>query len=47
MQALSSGYPGTATFDAPVVDPNTWSGSPMGTGSWNVSSTPASTGGPD
>jgi Cys-rich repeat protein len=46
-QAVSTGYPGTATFDAPVVDPNTWSGSPMGTGSWNVSSTPASTGGPD
>ena len=46
-QAVSTGYAGTATFDAPVVDPSTWSGTPIGTGSWNVSSTPVSTGGPE
>lgn len=46
MQALSSGYSGTATFDVPVVDPNTWQGNPMGTGSWSTTATPPLSGGP-
>jgi Cys-rich repeat protein len=37
---------GTATFDAPVVDPNAWSGAPAGTGSYSVGVTPTLTGGP-
>ncbi len=45
-QALSSGYPGTASFDVPVVDPNTWQGTPMGTGTWSTSATPPAAGGP-
>jgi Cys-rich repeat protein len=45
-QALSSGYAGTATFDVPVVDPSTWQGSPMGTGTWSTGATPPLSGGP-
>ena len=36
----------TATFDAPVVDPATWSGSPVGTGVFSVPLSPALSGGP-
>ncbi len=36
----------TATFDAPVVDVNTWQGTPIGTGSFNVALSPAASGGP-
>lgn len=46
VDALSTGYTGTATFDAPVVDPNTWTGSPAGTGSYALQSNPAVSGGP-
>jgi Cys-rich repeat protein len=45
--ALSTGYSGTASFDAPVVDPNSWSGTPVGTGSYALQSTPAVSGGPN
>lgn len=45
-QGLSSGYSGTATFDAPVVNPNTWQGSPIGTGTWSTTATPPLSGGP-
>jgi Cys-rich repeat protein len=45
-QALGgTGYSGTATFNAPIVDPNTWTGSPIGTGSWSAQSTPPQSGG--
>lgn len=37
---------GAAQFDAPIVDPNTWSGTPVGTGGYQVATTPSSTGGP-
>jgi len=37
---------GSAQFDAPVVDPNTWSGAPMGTGQYSVATTPPYSGGP-
>ncbi|MEW5742610.1 MAG: hypothetical protein AB1938_27080 [Myxococcota bacterium] len=37
---------GAAQFDAPIVDPNTWSGTPVGTGSYTISATPTLTGGP-
>lgn len=47
IDALSTGYAGTATFDAPVVDPNTWSGTPVGTGSYALQSNPAVSGGPN
>lgn len=36
----------TATFDAPVIDVNTWQGTPIGTGTFNVALTPAASGGP-
>jgi len=39
------GYAATATFDAPVVNPNTWTGSPMGTGAYSAMSTPPQSGG--
>ncbi len=39
------GYSGTATFDAPVVNPNTWTGSPIGTGTWSAQSAPPRSGG--
>ncbi len=45
-QGLSAGYAGTATFDVPVVDPSTWQGSPMGTGTWSTAATPPLSGGP-
>lgn len=45
-QGLSTGYSGTATFDVPVVNPNTWQGTPMGTGSWSTTATPPLSGGP-
>lgn len=46
-QALGgTGYAGTASFSAPVVDPNTWTGSPIGTGSFVAQSTPSQSGGP-
>lgn len=45
-QGLSSGYTGTATFDAPVVNPNTWQGTPIGTGSYATTATPPVSGGP-
>jgi Cys-rich repeat protein len=46
-QALGgTGYAGTATFNAPVVDPNTWSGAPIGTGTFSAASTPPQSGGP-
>jgi Cys-rich repeat protein len=46
MQALNgTGYQTNATFSAPVVDPNTWQGTPIGTGSWTAQSTPAQSGG--
>ncbi|MBE2250807.1 MAG: hypothetical protein IAE78_14820, partial [Myxococcus sp.] len=38
--------PATATFDAPLVDPQAWSGSPIGTGSFSVALTPTASGGP-
>jgi Cys-rich repeat protein len=45
-QALGgTGYSGTAQFTAPVVDPNTWQGNPIGTGTWSAQSTPAQSGG--
>lgn len=45
-QALGgTGYAATATFSAPKVDPNTWNGSPIGTGSYSASSTPPQSGG--
>lgn len=47
MQAVNgTGYSSTATFDAPVVDPSTWTGSPIGTGSFSALSAPAQSGGP-
>lgn len=46
VDALSTGYAGTASFDAPVADANSWSGAPMGTGSYALQSTPAVNGGP-
>jgi hypothetical protein len=46
MQALNgTGYQTDATFDAPVVDANTWQGTPIGTGSWTAQSSPAQSGG--
>ncbi|MBK7858301.1 MAG: hypothetical protein IPJ65_06700 [Archangiaceae bacterium] len=46
-QALGGvGYAGNATFDAPVVDPSTWNGSPLGTGTFSAASTPRQSGGP-
>lgn len=45
-QALTgTGYAGTATFSAPLVDPATWSGSPIGSGTWSAQSTPPRSGG--
>jgi Cys-rich repeat protein len=45
-QALNgTGYSGSAQFSAPVIDPNTWQGTPIGTGSWSAQSTPAQSGG--
>ncbi len=45
-QALGgTGYATTASFDVPVVDPNTWQGTPIGTGTWSAQSTPPQTGG--
>src|SRR5947209_7360131 len=41
-----SGASGTATFDAPMVDPQTWAGSPIGTGNFSVALSPALSGGP-
>lgn len=38
--------PANATFDAPVIDPNTWSGSPIGTGSFTVALSPTVSGAP-
>jgi Cys-rich repeat protein len=35
-----------AQFDAPLVDPSTWAGSPVGTGTFTVSVSPPATGGP-
>ncbi|GMU60949.1 MAG: hypothetical protein AMXMBFR34_27120 [Myxococcaceae bacterium] len=38
---------GAAQFDAPIIDPNTWSGQPpAGTGSYTIAATPTLTGGP-
>ncbi|MEW6433283.1 MAG: hypothetical protein AB1730_17405 [Myxococcota bacterium] len=46
-QALGgSPVTGAAQFDAPIVDPNTWSGTPVGTGGYTVATSPTSTGGP-
>ncbi|MBL8952035.1 MAG: hypothetical protein JNK82_14725 [Myxococcaceae bacterium] len=46
-QALNGvGYAATATFNAPNVNPNTWNGSPMGTGTYSAQSTPPQSGGP-
>lgn len=42
----ATGVLGSATFDAPIVDPNAWSGAPIGTGSFTAATTPTSTGGP-
>lgn len=39
--------PANATFDAPIVDPQQWNGSPLGTGSFSVSLTPTASGGPN
>src|SRR5688572_3526724 len=39
------GYAATATFNAPVVNPNTWTGTPMGTGTYSAMSTPPQSGG--
>ena len=48
--ALGSGttpsVPANATFDAPIVDPNSWNGTPIGTGSFSVALTPTASGGP-
>lgn len=38
--------PANATFDAPLIDPNTWNGTPIGTGSFSVALTPTASGGP-
>ncbi|MBL8924347.1 MAG: hypothetical protein JNJ54_36195 [Myxococcaceae bacterium] len=38
--------PANATFDAPVIDPNTWSGTPIGTGSFTVALSPSISGAP-
>jgi Cys-rich repeat protein len=46
VDALSTGYAGTASFDAPVVDVNSWTGSPVGTGTFSLQSNPAVAGGP-
>lgn len=46
-QALGgSPVTGAAQFDAPIVDPNAWTGSPVGTGGFQVATAPSSTGGP-
>lgn len=37
---------GNASFDAPMVDANSWSGTPVGSGQFSVPSTPAYSGGP-
>ena len=48
--ALGSGttpsVPANATFDAPLIDPNSWNGTPIGTGSFSVALTPTASGGP-
>ena len=46
-QAVGSGtgYQASAQFDAPVVDPNLWQGSPIGSGTYHASSTPPRAGG--
>lgn len=37
---------GNASFDAPMIDANSWSGTPVGSGQFSVPSTPAFSGGP-
>jgi Cys-rich repeat protein len=45
-QALGgTGYSASAQFNAPVVDPNSWQGTPIGSGTWSAQSTPAQSGG--
>lgn len=42
----TSSVPANAQFDAPVIDPQTWNGTPVGTGSFTVALTPTASGGP-
>lgn len=42
----TSSVPANAQFDAPIIDPQTWNGTPVGTGSFSVALTPTASGGP-
>jgi Cys-rich repeat protein len=44
--ATTPSVPANATFDAPVIDANSWNGTPIGTGSFSVALTPTASGGP-
>lgn len=42
----TSSVPANAQFDAPVIDPQTWNGAPVGTGTFTAALTPTTSGGP-
>jgi Cys-rich repeat protein len=46
LNPMATSVPGTATFDAPLIAPATWSGAPVGTGTFSITTSPAVSGGP-
>jgi hypothetical protein len=44
--AGSNSVAANAQFDAPIIDPQTWNGAPVGTGGFSVSLSPSVSGGP-